>query len=368
MQPSNKKSFDFVQRCHGRRIDYLLGVTRRKLSGSTIDKNEPEKKLSSLQRLDFAATWASQYCTCFLLSAFTLETQLQDIGFFCFCSNRRNTSREWVKLLWPCRYVAFLPWKVGSHLNLDLVNTTDPSSVSSSIPCLTAVSFDTCSLAIEQLNLFLELLTSYIADTSIESEGILSIVSNSSELVHSLSVYQHFFIEFAIDDYLFLDEHCHSVYGKVLVILNQCQHFHYTNSELYHLEQTLLSHLPSNYSTPPSGSLPNRIASTLIEQTSLLLSSSGHALANHDVDNNHDGVLPSNFLFSTAPVSISLNDENAITILHDRSDQGQSLLQLDKIDIHTTILSRTQAAPSFPLDFTDLEQIEDDLSKQRLSM
>jgi hypothetical protein len=230
------------------------------------------------------------------------------------------------------------------------------------------VSFDTCSLAIEQLNAFLELLTSYIADTSIESEGILSIVSHSSELVHCLTVYQEIFIEYAIDDYLFLDEHCHSIYDKVLVILDQCHHFPYINSELHHLEQTLLSHLPSNYCVPPSFFLPNRIASTLIEQTSLLLSSSGNALANHDVNDDHDGLLPSNFLFSSASVSISLNDENAIAIVHDRSDQGQSLLQLDKIDIHTTILSRAQAVPSFPLELTDLEQIEDDLSKQRLSM
>ena len=215
--------------------------------------------------------------------------------------------------------------------------------------------------------MFLDLLTSYIADTSIESERILSIVSDSADLVHSLTFYQHLLIEYAIDDYLFLDEHCHSVYDKVLVILDRCQRFPDINSELYHLEQTLLLYLPSTYSRTSAVSLPNRVASTLIEQTSRLLSSSGNALTNHDVDDNHDGILPSNFLFSSAQVSISLNDENDRALVHERRDQSQSLLQLDKIDVRTTTLSRSQVYPLSPLDLTDLEQIEEDLSKTRFS-
>jgi hypothetical protein len=76
--------------------------------------------------------------------------------------------------------------------------------------------------------------------------------------------------------------------------------------------------------------------------------------------------MSSSFLFSSSPISINVyNNNNNITNLNqnDSYDNSGSLLQLDKINIRTTSLTHSQVTPSFQFDLTDLELIENDLSK-----
>ncbi len=220
------------------------------------------------------------------------------------------------------------------------------------------MSFDTFSNTTEHLNVFINSLLSYTSDVSIEYDQIISIVSNCSDLVNYINTYQYLFIEYAIDDYLYLDEHIDLIYQKVLRILDHLHQLPTINSEIYQLEKELLFYLPPNYSNQISTSLSNQITSTLIEQTSRLFSSSYNFFSNdHDEDEN-DCIMSPSFLFSSSPLSIN-SDQNK----NDNSEQLGSLLQLDKINIRTTSLTHSQVTPSFQFDLTDLELIENDLSK-----
>ena len=113
---------------------------------------------------------------------------------------------------------------------LDFTNSVNTQS---SIPCLTTISFDRFSLTIEHLNVFIKFLSSYTPDMSIEYDQIISIVSNCSDIVSYINTYQYLFIEYAIDDYLFLDEHFDLIYEKVVEILEYIHQFPTINSEIY---------------------------------------------------------------------------------------------------------------------------------------
>jgi hypothetical protein len=252
------------------------------------------------------------------------------------------------------------------HVLLDFINSRHISPTQSSISCLTTTSFDTFSLAREYLNVFIDFLLSYTSDMSIKYDQIISIVSNCSDLVNYINTYQYLFIEYAIDDYLFLDEHFDLIYQKVLEILTHLHQLSTINSDIYTLEKELLFYLPSNYLNHISSSLSNRITSTLIDQTSRLFSSSYNSLSNDNDDDDNDCVMSSSFLFSSSPVSINVyNNNNNITNLNqnDSYDNSGSLLQLDKINIRTTSLTHSQLTPSFQFDLTDLELMENDISK-----
>jgi hypothetical protein len=238
----------------------------------------------------------------------------------------------------------------------------NPSSMQTSIPCLTTISFDTFLNTTKHLNVFINFLSSYTTDMSIEYDQIISIVSNCSDLVIYINTYQYLFIEYAIDDYLFLDEHIDLIYQKVLEILDYLHHLPTINSEIYKLEKELRFYLPSNYLNYLSSSLSNQITSTLIEQTSRLFSSSYNSLSNENDEDDNDCVISSSFLFSSSLLSINF-DENKINH-NDSYEHSRSLLQLDKINIRTTILTDSQLTSSFQFDFTDFEQIENDLSKK----
>jgi hypothetical protein len=196
---------------------------------------------------------------------------------------------------------------------------------------------------------------------SIEYNQVISIVSNCTDLVNYINTYQYLFIEYAIDDYIYLDEHIDSIYQKVLEILDYLHHFPTINSEIYKLEKELLFYLPSTYSNHISSSLLNPITSTLIEQTSRLFSSTYNSLSNDADDDDNDCIISSSFLFSSSPFSI--NSAKDKINHHDIYDHSRSLLQLDKINLRTTILTHSQLTPSFQFDLTDFEQIENDLSK-----
>jgi hypothetical protein len=254
------------------------------------------------------------------------------------------------------------------HVLLDFITSPHLSPTQSSISCLTTTSFDTFSLATEYLNVFIDFLLSYTSDMSIKSDQIISIVSNCSDLLNYINTYQYLFIEYAIDDYLFLDEHFDLIYQKVLEIFTHLHQLSTINSDIYNLEKELLFYLPSNYFNHISSSLSNRITSTLIDQTSRLFSSSYNSLSNDndEDDNDNDCIMSSSFLFSSSPISINVyNNNNNITNLNqnDSYDNSGSLLQLDKINIRTTSLTHSQVTPSFQFDLTDLELIENDLSK-----
>jgi uncharacterized membrane protein YidH (DUF202 family) len=176
--------------------------------------------------------------------------------------------------------------------------------------CLTTASFDTCSLALDCIDLFLQQLSSMSTfDSPIESEAILSIVQHAAHIVNFIAINQYLFIEYAIDDYLFLDEHFHSIYSDVFVIVGQLQHRSSINTEIYHIEQQLLTYLPRTYSIVDGFSVSHRIASTLIEQSSRLLLSIEQSIVNHhdNDDINVESVVPSSLLFSSRLLPIDFN-------------------------------------------------------------
>ena len=248
------------------------------------------------------------------------------------------------------------------------MNSFDTLSRQSSTACLTDSSFDTCSLAVKQLNVFIDLLSSqHTADVSIKYEEIISIVSHSSDLVHCIDQHDHLLIEYALDDYLYLDEHLNDLYERVLIILDHLCHWPFVNFDTHYLEKHLRRYLPHTYRPAPSPSLAYRIGSTLIDRTSRLCASSYSVPSNdHDDDgddDDHDSIIPSSGLLSSTPVSIHLNDEGTYA---SHNDHSRSLVHLDKINIHTGHGSRGQSEPSWDIDLRDLEQIEDDLSKDRI--
>ncbi|UJR25457.1 hypothetical protein I4U23_006804 [Adineta vaga] len=200
---------------------------------------------------------------------------------------------------------------------------------------------------------------------SIQSNQLLSIVSNCSNLVNYIDTYQYLFIEYAIDDYLLLDEHLNIIYEKILEILEYFHQFPTINSDIYHLQKELRSHLPTTYLQRLS-SLSTQITSTLIDQTSRLFSSSYNSLTNEndDVDTIDNCVMPLSFLFSSSLLLIHSDNNNSMINmnLNDSYDQSRSMLQLDKINIRTTNLPHSQLTPSFQFDLTEFEQIENDLN------
>jgi len=197
---------------------------------------------------------------------------------------------------------------------------------------------------------------------SIEYDQIISIVSSCSDLVIYINTYQYLFIEYAIDDYLFLDEHINIIYEKVLEILNYIHQLPTINSDIYKFEKELRFYLPSNYLNNLSTSLSNQITLTLIEQTSRLFSSSYNSLTNDNDEDDNDCIISSSFLFSSSLLSINF-DKDKINH-YDHSEHSGSLLQLDKINIRTTILKHSKLTPSFQFDLTDFEEIENDLNKK----
>jgi hypothetical protein len=198
----------------------------------------------------------------------------------------------------------------------------------------------------------------------IEPDEIISIVSNCTDLVNYINTYQYLFIEYAIDDYLYLDEHFDLIYEKVIEILQHLHDFPRINSEIYNLSKELLFYLPTNYSNRISSSLTNQIASTLIEQTSRLFSSSYNSLSNDNDEDDNDCIMTSSYLFSSSPISIHFDNENPNLNHHENSNHTGSLLQLDKINIRTTVLTHSQLTPSFQFDLTDFEQIENELTNK----
>lgn len=252
--------------------------------------------------------------------------------------------------------------KITTHRKqINIFHNLDPIS-NSSIHCLTTNSLATFSLTTERFDLFLDYLSTYTSNMSIEYEDILSIVSNCTNLVNYINTYQHLFIEYAFDDYLSLDEHFDLIFTKSLQILERIHDLPIINSEIYNFEKQLISYLPSNYSNQYQSIIITQITSTLIDQTSRLFSSTYQSLANenqtHD-DNDNDCVISASFLFSCVPLSIQ--NEKHKSQLNDQFEQSRSLLQLDKINFHTTILTYSQLTPSFQFDLTDFEQIENDL-------
>ncbi|CAF1263942.1 unnamed protein product [Adineta steineri] len=247
----------------------------------------------------------------------------------------------------------------------NFIDSTNTLSTQSSISCLTTISSDIFSSAIEHFDVFINFLSTYTTDMLIEYDQIISIVSNCSDLVNYINTYQYLFIEYAVDDYFILDEHFNLIYEKVIQIINQMHNLSTINSEIYNLEKELRSYLPSYYLNQISFSLSNQITSTLIEQTSRLFSSSYNSLTNEndDDDDNNNCIMSSSFLFSSSPISINFDDNNITNRNHNEHyDPSGSLLQLDKINIRTTILTHSQLTPSFQFDLTDFEQIENDLN------
>ena len=247
------------------------------------------------------------------------------------------------------------------QLDLDLTNSLHSFNP---ISCLTTESYGTLTATSEHLDVFIEYLSNDTSDLSIEYDRVISIVSNCTDLVNYVNTYQNFFVEYAIDDYLLLDEHFHSIYEKVLQILHDLHHSSSINSEIYKFEQDLRSYLPSTYTQRISSSLTKAITSTLIEQTSRLFSSMSNSLFIDDDNDDNDCIMTSSFLFSTCPLSIN-SDKNGMT-RQETNDQSRSLLQLDKINLRTALLTHSQVTPSFQFDLTDLEQIENDLSKNSI--
>lgn len=197
---------------------------------------------------------------------------------------------------------------------------------------------------------------------SIEYEDILSIISNCTNLVDYVNTCQDLFLEYALDDYLSLDEHFDLIFNKSLQILEQIHHLSKINSEIYRFEKELVSYLPSNYSNQYQSTIITQITTTLIDQTSHLFSSTYQSLSNenqiHDDDDN-DCIISSSFLFSCVPLSIHTDRQQ--TQSNDHVEQAKSLLQLDKINLRTTISTYSQLTPSFQLDLSDFEEIEKDL-------
>ena len=229
------------------------------------------------------------------------------------------------------------------------------------ISCLTQNSFETFSSTADHLDIFIEYLSNDTSDMSMEYDRVISIISNCNDLMNYIKTYQDLFLEYAIDDYLLLDEHLHSIYEKVLRILHDLHQLTSINSEVYKFEKDLLCYLPSTYIHRISSSFTKAITTTLIEQTARLFTSTSNALFLNDDDDDNDCIITSSFLFSTCPLPINA-DKDEIT--HQEShDQSKSLLQLDKINLRTAMLTQSQLTPAFQFDLTDLEQIEDDLSK-----
>ncbi|CAF1390425.1 unnamed protein product [Adineta ricciae] len=242
----------------------------------------------------------------------------------------------------------------------------DTTTTSSSIPCLTTISFDTFTLAIENLHRSLQFLLTYTPNVSIEFCQLISIVRNCSELMNYIDTYQYLFIEYAIDDYLLLDEHFNEIYETVIKILECIRHLPTINSEIYHLDKELRLYLPSTYSR----SLSTQIVSTLIDQTSRLFSSSYNSLCNDtedddNSDNHNTCIMSSSFLFSSSPLIINYDNNNTMINLNhsDSFNESRSMIQLDKINIRTTSLTHSQLTPSFQFDLTEFEQIENDLDQ-----
>lgn len=196
---------------------------------------------------------------------------------------------------------------------------------------------------------------------SIEYEQIISIISNCSDLVIYINTYQYLFIEYAIDDYLYLDEHIDLIYQKTLEILSHLHQLRIINSDIYKFDKELRFYLPSNYLIHLSTSLSNRITSTLIQQTSRLFSSSYNSLSN-DNDDDDDCIIPSSFVFSGSLLSIYFDKDKIDS--NDNFEYSRSLLQLDKINLRTTFLTHSKLTPSFQFDLTDFEQIENDLNSK----
>lgn len=199
---------------------------------------------------------------------------------------------------------------------------------------------------------------------SIEYDRVISIVSNCTDLMNYMKTYQDLFLEYAVDDYLLLDEHLHSIYEKVLRILHDLHQLTSINSDIYKFEKDLLCYLPSTYIHRISSSFSKAITTTLIEQTARLFTSASNALFLNDDDDDNDCIIISSFLFSTCPLSINA-DKDELTH-QENNDQSRSLLQLDKINLRTAMLTQSQLTPAFQFDLTDLDQIEDDLSKNSI--
>lgn len=195
-----------------------------------------------------------------------------------------------------------------------------------------------------------------------EYDRVISIVSNCTDLMNYLQTYQDLFVEYAIDDYLLLDEHLHSIYERILRILHDLHQLTSINSDIYKFEKDLLCYLPSTYIHRITSSFSKVITSTLIEQTARLLTSTSTSLFLTDEDDDNDCIMISSFLFSTCPLPIN-SDKDGMAVHQESQDQSKSLLQLDKINLRTAMLTQTQLIPAFQFDLTDLEQIEDDLSK-----
>ena len=152
-------------------------------------------------------------------------------------------------------------------------------------------------------------------------------MSETVDLVNILSIHQYLFIEYAIDDYLFLDEHFHSIYGKVQMILDHLEYISCINDEVYYLEKNLLMYLPFNYSR--THSLSHRLALTLSENTSELFSSSSNSLVNFDeIEEENDGLLPSTFFFSTTSLSIHSISNEIQPNVHHQSDHRKIVVTI----------------------------------------
>lgn len=231
---------------------------------------------------------------------------------------------------------------------------------------MTTTSYEKFTLATETLNVFIDSLSSYTSDISIEYDQIISIVSNCSHLINYININQYVFIEYAIDDYLYLDENFDLIYQKVFEILNHLNSLTKTNVQIYNLEKTLQSYLPSTYLNEFSSALSSQITSTLIEQTSQIFMSSYDLLSNNLDDDNNDSVMSSSFLFSSLPIFIGFENSDATKNLSDSYHYTGSLLQLDKINLRTGISSHSPRMPFFPFDFDHLQQIEHDLGKKKI--
>ena len=209
---------------------------------------------------------------------------------------------------------------------------------------LSEISHENCSTALKEINNFISDISSYIVDVSIHSDEILSIVSNCSDLFVFVNENREIFLDLSIDDFLFLDEHFHEVFMKIVQILNRFNNFSQINVELFELEENLLFFLPSNYRSLISSSVSHRLASTLIEATSQFFTSASKKINENSIE-----------LFSSSPSFINSSK-------NETADYEKSLIQLEKIQIQTSNISSNN---TLQLDLIDLDPIESNLSEKK---
>lgn len=191
-----------------------------------------------------------------------------------------------------------------------------------------------------------------------QKDEILKLFSDCHNLLCYVDKHRELLIDCAIDDFLFLDDHFDTVQHKTTQIIDNLNQFSTINSDLYLIETQLCHYFPATRSN-----LRNRLVSTLIEESCLLLSPTLNTNLLQMSSAEVGSILtPTDALFNMHTVFKSSSQRDSVFDIKDPQDPLQSSIQLDKININTSISVHYTSIPSFQYDLTDLQLMESRLS------